>query len=109
MENKYSKHELWTTIFKVERDNSVDDESRLDPYDLIEQEVVREKLDKEDQRMISKLHKKGINFTVFKAALPKNKNITEDQKVFYYKLFATDNFRADISLESFTRDLGLIL
>ena len=86
-----------------------DNNPQLDLYDLIEQEVVREKLEKEDQKMIDKLHKKGINFTVFKNALPEHKNIKEDQKVFYYKLFATDNFRAQISLESFVTDLEFLL
>lgn len=59
--------------------------------------------------MINKLHKKGINYTIFKNALPKNKEISEEQKIFYYKLFALDNFRAGITLEEYVKNLKFLL
>lgn len=76
-----------------------------DLFDLIEQE----KIDEEDQIMINKLHKKGINYTVFKNALPKNKEISEEQKIFYYKLFALDNCRAGVTLEQYMDNLKILL
>lgn len=83
--------------------------TELDLFDLIEQEVIQENIDKEYQRMIDKLHKKGINYTVFKNALPKNKEISEEQKIFYYKLFALDNFRVGITLEEYMENLRVLL
>lgn len=83
--------------------------TELDLFDLIEQEVIREKIEKEDQKYIDILHKKGINYTVFKNALAKDIILSEDDRITYYKMFAEAHTLTGMTLKEYTDNLNKIL